>query len=1011
MVRPSHDRVSARLALNEVAGGNRELVTRVPAAMAIPPFSAFFQALWGYEPFPWQAALAERVVAGSWPSVLDLPTASGKTACIEIALYALAGQVDRPTSQRTAPRRIWFVVDRRIVVDEAFARAERIATRLMEATTGPLKEIADRLRAVGGTERPVATARLRGGILRDDGWARLPSQPAVITSTVDQVGSRLLFRGYGQGLLAAPIYAGLAANDSLILLDEAHCSVPFQQTLCAIQRFRGQPWAEEPLETPFAFVVLSATPPAGVPTDDVFPGSKREALLDHSALHRRFRASKPAELVVVKAKRSISDPLVAEAVERAFRFVGDGKKRVAVMVNRVRTAHNIASELESRLGENADVILLTGRLRPFDRDGLLERCARFLDAAAPEPVEKPIVVVSTQCLEVGADFSFDALVTEMASLDALRQRFGRLDRMGAAGSSPAVILVRQADTDPKRAKPDPIYGLAIANTWQLLSERATDGFIDFGVEQIGSIIETIEDITPYLAPAGEAPVLLPAHLDLLCQTAPPAVPEPEIQLFLHGKDRGGPEVQVVWRTDLDPRQPGAVWLETVALCPPVSGEMLSVPLHQLRAFLAGDGANGEDGDVEGVPGTADPAPAAAGRPFLLWRGRDHSTRERDPRRITPGSIVVLPASYGIGALGQPPVEEGAGLERLDLWERVLGPAGKPPAIRLTRAVLAAWAACPPVAELLEVVEQPEPDREQIDAAIDAVLEYRQAGEEAPSGPPTWWCTLLGRARNGRMEAHPAGGVVLFARTTSSLSEEPDLFADDDDLASAAGTEVSHSAHAALVRRTAGRLARSCLGEHFAPVLEAAADWHDTGKLDERFQVLLHEGDELSALLAPEPLAKSASIPSSPARRRAIREAAGLPEAFRHEFLSLQLAERFASLQLAADQRDLLLHLIASHHGHARPFAPVVLDPDPPAVAGQCAGVAFELNKAERSKLVTPHRLDSGVPERFWRLVRRYGWWGLAYLEAVFRLSDWYASHWIAVPLPTLQPVGAGNEEA
>lgn len=83
---------------------------------------------------------------------------------------------------------------------------------------------------------------------------------------------------------------------------------------------------------------------------------------------------------------------------------------------------------------------------------------------------------------------------------------------------------------------------------------------------------------------------------------------------------------------------------------------------------------------------------------------------------------------------------------------------------------------------------------------------------------------------------------------------------------------------------------------------------------------------------------------------------------------------------------MILHLIAAHHGYARPFAPVVLDDDPPDVEYEGAS-SSSADRSERP----PHRLDSGVADRFWSLTRRYGWWGLAYIETLLRLADQQAS--------------------
>ncbi len=991
-----------------------------------PSFPEFFQALWTYEPFPWQRMLAERLVEGEWPKALDLPTAAGKTACIDVAIYALAVQANKPVWKRTTPRRIWFVVDRRIVVDEAFERAGKIAKKLREATDGPLKAVADRLREVSGTERPLAVGRLRGGVLRDDGWARLPSQPAVITSTVDQLGSRLLFRGYGRSALTAPIFAGLAAHDSLILLDEAHLSVPFLQTLRAVERYRGKDWAEQPIATPFAFSILSATPPPDIPETAVFPGADREAALHHPELTRRIKVSKPAELVLVKAsKLPEKDPLVDAAVERAAMFVKqEGRRRVAVIVNRVRTAESVAQSLREQRGGEFDVVLLTGRLRPFERDQLVARWKSVLKANKPDEPERPVVLVTTQCIEVGADFSFDALVTEAASLDALRQRFGRLNRLGRFESASAVILIR--DEDAKAGAEDFVYGTTLAECWRLLQELAETQteekrerkVVDFGIAALDARLQAVDDLAPYLAPVQDAPLLLPSHVDLLCQTSPRPQVEPDIQLYLHGVGRGVSEVRVAWRADLDENDMDS-WPETVALCPPNSAETVAVPLYRLRQWLADEAAGDDTGDVEGAR-DSEPQAKERIRPVLRWQGRERSRVCSRASQLGPNDVVVLPAAYGIEGLGQSAPGKAVGEAQLDIWEPSHAQSGKPVALRLHRGVLKPWLSCPPLQSLMELAENPAWERESVQEAIDAVFAYRRESEDDAPGLPDWLLALLDHVRDGRYEQHPAGGLVMLARKAESQEEgEQDLFADDDDLLSATGQEVSLDIHSASVERATDKLARRCLPDEFREPLKTAAYWHDVGKLDERFQIMLRQGNEL-AVFSGVPLAKSAALPDSPARRRAIRSASGLPENFRHEMLSLQLAERSLPKGDNAGLDDLLLHAIASHHGYGRPFAPISLDREPPPVRGVHGGLTIEADTGDRATWHALHAPVSGVSERFWRLTRRYGWWGLAYLEAILRLSDWYGSRRVFDEAPertqsTLKPspskVAASNGKA
>jgi len=901
-------------------------------------FPRFFREVNGDSPFPWQERLARQVFQdGKWPECMDLPTASGKTAVLDIAIFHLALEAARG-AERRAPVRIAFVVDRRLIVDQAQERAKRIKCKLDEGKS-IAGEVAAELRRLSGDEpldKPLVVQVLRGGLPRESDWARTPVQPTVLLSTVDQVGSRLLFRGYGVSKSMRPVHAGLLGSDCLIFLDEAHLSEPFRQSLEWVEKYRKNP-------TPWAAVTMSATPGENASTP---PFTLQAEDYNHPTLGKRLKAAKPAELRDIPAS-DIAASYAAAARELAAR---EKIQRVLIVVNRVNLARAIFEELKRE-----DPLLLTGRVREFDRERIVAKLGeRF------ERTEGKLFVVATQCIEAGVDRDFDGLVTQIAPIDALRQRFGRLNRTGRDIEARAIICAAKEDISKK---PDPIYGEDSKLTWDALQEAAVvedkTRIVDFGTNVlppgIGSSVKK-----------SNAPIMPPAYVDLWACTNPPPSVEPEVALFLHGEQRASADVEVVWRKDLDPeklkeRIPAVA--SVIALMPPRAGETLSVPIWNVRQWLAETKDADRVGDLEGEP-VSDESPS--GRPVLRWCG-DGEPERIFPKDVCPGDVIVAPASYGgcdnWGWTGRSdaPVQHDYGLEasarvkssqiaiRLhpdlfgeDTWNSVRA------LVELDYA-----RADDLLSQLREIEGLPEAIREEI-------KQFRSRAEIA-----AWYD-----------DEHPAAGLVITGRR-KRWRDEPST--ETDELGSLGEvTLIEHTA--AVVRKVAMFAERAGLDVRARRALEFAAELHDAGKGDRRFQANLYDGTP-----GPTILAKS---------RRPSKTFSKTPPYWRHEALSVRVAIEDPRFSSQSDSMDceLALWLIGTHHGWGRPFFPHEDD---------CGDSAREIRGPNGETISLPaapgpQRSDfewDGLdwPALFDRLHNRYGRWDLARLEAFLRLADHRAS--------------------
>lgn len=956
-------------------------------------FAEFFQEIHGHTPFPWQQRLVNCLAnSDMWPDVLELPTGSGKTAALDAAVFHLALRADAPGR---AALRIALVVDRRLVVDDAFAHAQSIEGALCHSLSADkagavIKEVACRLqRLAGGDEPPLIAQRLRGGVPLEHDWARTPTQPTILCSTVDQVGSRLLFRGYGVSDRMKPVHAGLLGVGNLILLDEAHLAEPFRQTLDTVRELG---------RADIKVALLSATP--GRVSGRPFELSSEDR--EHAELRRRIEVRKSAEL-----KGPVRGDMNAVAIEFAVgaREMADRLRQreiapavIGVVVNRVALAREVFNILR---GDDAtDVILLIGRSRSVDRDSVADTLAPFRTGAKQSrALARSLFIVATQCIEVGVDLDLDGLVTQAAALDALRQRFGRLNRAGRPIHAEGSIIAVAEDVAKKGD--DPVYGDRIRLTWDALGAVAEHGVVDFGIEALPErLAESGINLSDLASERSNAPILMPAYLDLWSQTSPRPVADPEIALFLHGSSRCSAGVSIVWRSDIsqsDLSDGATVDLkELIRLVPPRAAEAVELPLWVAHMWLRNE--KGNQADVSDATERERDLPTerhnrVPSRRALRWAGHGHpDTCIVNANELRAGDLVIVPADYGgCDVFGWAP---DSSLSVVDVADEAARPFwGRRCAVRIAPDIAGSKEAWDRISGVLASEELR--NVELLDRLV-AAMPHRtvEGGERIDSLHRSVQSQLdaLGRAR-GRVDVHypyaggRTGGAILIAErgVVGDTGEHASGPTTEDDLASHTSSKpVILDEHGCRVARFATAYAETLGLDDIVADLGLAAYLHDAGKADSRFQTMLAGGDPWNRPDGP-PLAKSGRSWSPHAWARA-----ELPRGWRHEALSVRMAREHPALTHARDPA-LVLWLIGSHHGLGRPFFDF-LDSSP----GQplpCLDVSeWQLSEAE----VGPQSLKfdfDGVdwPSLFEVLKRRYGIWGLAHLEAILRLADHRAS--------------------
>ena len=819
-------------------------------------FKELFHAIKGYNPYPWQTRLYNMFLSNEFPRTLDIPTGLGKTSVMAIWLLALAESSNTGTH---IPTRLVYIVDRRVIVDQASVEASGLRDSVKKGTLDKI------------THLNISKLRGGGGMADTREWLVRPDVPAIVIGTTDMIGSRLLFSGYGVSNKIRSFYAGLLGQDTLIVLDETHLSPAMERVLKNVERISEH--VSYRLRPP-KILLMSATQRFGHARDTFTLDSNDH---DNKEIMKRYESEKNLKLVE-------ADDVVQKVVEYALNKQG----KVLIYLQKPRSVQEVASRLK-KSGEC--VATLTGTMRGFERDSLVKNTVYKKFESAEKPSGR-CFLVSTSAGEVGADLDADHMVCDLTTLDSLIQRLGRVNRSGGRRSEITVVYSEDLISKNKSLKEQ------LKETRDILKDLAGAGYYNANPANL-SRIDHDRKFKAFTATPETQP-LTPDILGMWSMTSlyNQYSSRPSVKYWLRGNpERTIPETHVVWRDDVE-------YLTKLE-----ENEILDV-LDAYRT-LPHETARDNTDNVYRILRKMRNAKA-----III---SNDACSIKDTSKISKKDIefatLLLPCS--LGGLNEDGLLDTAKRTVKDVTDdksyvkraRILAEIGEDGRHHIER--------------IFGGVK-----KEQTDKELDGWLEKNPR------------MRLVHSSNVGKHEDEDMPSVVL-----QYYVEKP-----DQQQSSSAGKQKLCE-HLDAVEKCAKRIAKNlnlpaCISE----AVVTSARFHDIGKEEKHWQQCMHVAEE------DMPLAKTG------------KRIKPLPlGGFRHELASVIKCSTEKEIS-EHKERDLILHLIAAHHGWARPcFRPNAL-----------------ITEDSTGELVR-------TMQRYASLQNRFGAWGLAWLEGLVRGADWDAS--------------------